>query len=384
MKKALKRLAALALALAALLLVCAPALADDMVGPGPVIPIPTVAKTAVAVTRVEAARETAGSIRVTWTAAPEAAGYMVLRKAPGDKGWRCLGRVAAGGETSFLDTLDSTAPRQYLYRVDVLPADRDRYVGGEGAVAVASNLLVCVDPGHYLGSSGACTDDGKTYRECEFVLDVGLRLRDILEDRYGIQVRMTRENEKIELFGLVNGQSEVEDRGLFSEGCDLFISLHTNAKSNPVRGYAAWYQPLYINKPMVILNTLACSDPLVVDIANRAGLNLAAENYRLGIENKPDYGPAAAGAIPHMGDNPKPGAAPVLVCWRKGNRGDYYGVLRGSNAVGVPGMIIEHAYHTVLAMRKLANDGVLAPLYADIDARAVADGYGFVDVSAYT
>ena len=56
----------------------------------------------------------------------------------------------------------------------------------------------------------------------------------------------------------------------------------------------------------------------------------------------------------------------------------------GSNAVGVPGMIIEHAYHTVLAMRKLANDGVLAPLYADIDARAVADGYGFVDVSAYT
>lgn len=384
MKRFFKRLPAVILALTALLSLCATALADDMVGPGPAAPLPSINRTEVAVSQVEAWRETAGSIRVTWQAVPQAAGYIVMRKAPDEKGWRCLGKVDAGGETSFLDVLASTAPRQYLYRVDVLPADRDKYVSGAGDVAAATNLLVCVDPGHYLGSSGACTDGGKTYRECEFVLDVGLRLRDILEDRYGIQVRMTREDEKIELFGLVNGQSEVEDRGLFSEGCDLFISLHTNAKGNPVRGCDPWYQPLYINKPTVILNTLACSDPLVVDMANRAGLSLAAENYRLGIENQPNYGPVTVGAIPHMGDKADPDTAPGLVCWRKGNRGDYYGVLRGSNAVGVPGMIIEHAYHTVLAMRKLANDGVLAPLYAEIDARSVAEACGFVDVSACT
>lgn len=57
---------------------------------------------------------------------------------------------------------------------------------------------------------------------------------------------------------------------------------------------------------------------------------------------------------------------------------DYYGVLRGASAVGVPGMIVEHAHHTVAETRQYAMTGPLAELWADADAKGIAAAYDFV------
>ena len=66
------------------------------------------------------------------------------------------------------------------------------------------------------------------------------------------------------------------------------------------------------------------------------------------------------------------------VCRRMGQSGDYYGVLRGAANVGVPGMIIEHGFHTVPEMRGTAKTGELAKAWARADAEGIAEGFGFL------
>ena len=57
---------------------------------------------------------------------------------------------------------------------------------------------------------------------------------------------------------------------------------------------------------------------------------------------------------------------------------DYYGVLRGAAAAGVPGIVIEHGMHTVPQVRQAAMEGSLVPRWAEAAAAGVAFGYGFV------
>lgn len=376
MKKAWIKIWTMTAALAVMLSAGSAALADDMTGPERT-------ETELTELRVEgltASRLSRTEIRLDWRAVPEARAYTVMRRSPGAGTWEFRDTVPAGFFPAYVDELITPEPQQYIYRVEAVPSDEDRYVGAPGDAALISNILLCLDPGHYKGSSGACEDDGLVYEECTFVLEVGLQVRDLLRDRYGITCRMTRETKDIELFGHRNGESSVEDRGLYAEGCDLFVSLHTNANGAGTNKYPEWYQPLYMNKPMVILNTLACDDPVAVELANEVGARLAHENYALGIAENETFATMEAGNVVEWFDwkDDDPSTA-GLVCRRTGSQGDYYGVLRGSNAVGVPGLIIEHAYHTVVEMRRLANTGVLGPIYARIDAECIAGAYGFAD-----
>ena len=67
---------------------------------------------------------------------------------------------------------------------------------------------------------------------------------------------------------------------------------------------------------------------------------------------------------------------PGTLCRRLGEHGDYYGVLRGAANVGVPGMIIEHGFHTVPKMREAAAGGELKERWARADAEGIAEGFG--------
>ena len=52
--------------------------------------------------------------------------------------------------------------------------------------------------------------------------------------------------------------------------------------------------------------------------------------------------------------------------------------LRGAADAGVPGMIIEHGFHTVPDMRQKATAGELAEAWAEADADGLAEGYHLV------
>ncbi len=79
---------------------------------------------------------------------------------------------------------------------------------------------IVLDPGHGGKDPGAIGPGGLT--EKEVVLDVALRLRDLLRDRLGKKVLMTRDKD---IF------AELDDRAKFANGhkADLFVSIHINS-----------------------------------------------------------------------------------------------------------------------------------------------------------
>jgi len=93
-------------------------------------------------------------------------------------------------------------------------------------------MLVCIDPGH--GGSDPGTTAG-AIDEKVINLDIGLKLRDILNRVPGIDVIMTRDSDKY---------VSLEERSRISNnaGADLFVSIHCNASSSPyAKGTETYY-----------------------------------------------------------------------------------------------------------------------------------------------
>jgi len=122
-----------------------------------------------------------------------------------------FGPMPAGGP----DLPDSPAPS--------LPKASD----GRTVVALAQPIdvrTIVIDPGHGGKDPGAIGRAGLT--EKDVVLDIGLRLRSLIQERLGRKVIMTREDDTF---------IPLDDRTLIanSKKADLFVSIHVN--SHPQR-----------------------------------------------------------------------------------------------------------------------------------------------------
>lgn len=312
--------------------------------------------------------------------------YLIRKRKSGEaEDWQLLGTVASDGaaggrELSFTDTLEDAAPQQYMYRVDVTVADRTRYEAVEGKPVLASNILICIDPGHYAGKN-LIREESSTYIEGDFTLALAGELRRILEGDYGVTVCMTREIGDISMGGYANEEldsSHINLRGEYAKGADLFLSLHTNGNFDDANGYPTFYQPVAITKPIIIANRLACDDSTALAVGNAIGSRLARENARMGIASVDVFRTVTGrgDVIPWAMEWNDALDAPGTVCCKIVDSLDYYGVLRGSAAVGVSGLLIEHGFHTVRAMREMAASGELQRIWAQADAEGIAEGFG--------
>ena len=282
------------------------------------------------------------------------------------------------------DAADGDGYVQYKYRVDVKPADEDMYEGIPGTEVLASNVLICIDPGHFVGKNQAVGDDSFGYAEGDFTLRIGLALRDILKEKYGIDSVMTRDTPSIILAGYTDG---VLDGGHFSMrgayagemGCDLFLSLHTNANQDNVNGHPTWQQPIGITKTIILANQLACGNEDMIRVGNGIGTNVSVINFELGISGNKGFDLGIVNEVREWSDayNDSLDTAGSIRC-RLGSNGDYYGVLKGAANAGVPGMIVEHGMHTVPEFRKQAMESDLYKQLAEADAYGIAYGFGFV------
>lgn len=123
------------------------------------------------------------------------------------------------------------------------------------------------------------------YNEGTFMLQVGLKLRALLMENYGIDCRMTRDSDHITLYGYSDAeldQKHLSLRGEYSEGCRLFLSLHTNANQDNVNGYDTCNQPTGITKTVIIVNRLASQSELNLLQANAIGRYLSLCNAEMG------------------------------------------------------------------------------------------------------
>lgn len=316
--------------------------------------------------------------------------YVLLRKelSRNDAQWQTVARIPSGGaiedsDYQYTDVLSSTDPVQYCYCIEVKPIETERYEPTPGNQVIASNVCICIDPGHYQNSSPLRGSNLYGYNEGTFMLQVGLKLRELLMENYGIDCRMTRDSDHITLYGYSDAeldQKHLSLRGEYSEGCRLFLSLHTNANQDNVNGYDTCNQPIGITKTVIIVNRVASQSELNLLQANAIGRNLSLCNAEMGFASVSSFNEVNKSNLLEWTDAFNDSLnTPGTVCVRwKDNGDDYYGVLRGAASVGVPGIIIEHGHHTVAEMRREATQGKLADAWAEADAAGIAEGYHFV------
>lgn len=194
-----------------------------------------------------------------------------------------------------------------------------------------SKIKICLDAGH-VGSKYNQSPVVKTYYESAMVWKLHLKLKAELETR-GFEVITTRAD--------IDTDLGVYERGAASKGCNVFISLHSNACSTESVDYPVVYRA-YDN-----LNDV---DVLTLQIAKKIGELMGTNQAGRTATRKNSAG------------------------------GEYYGVLRGARAVGTPFyMLIEHSFHTNTAATKwLSVDANLDKL-AVAEAELLADYFGVND-----
>lgn len=354
-------------------------------------------------------KQSAQSIQITWDSANDASikYYYVMRRNTknniGQGTWKTIAEIASdgingGSSYSYTDQLRTFTPQQYEYKICSLSADEtidtrdaEHKTATNNHAVFGTNIKICIDAGHYgtLNNNYDCTDaDGNfPYSEAVFNLQTAKALQTELKQAYGIDSYMTRTGNSISLS--YNGrkykdenldQKNIAIRGYVAkaQGCDFFISLHTNSTSRQAR---PWSQPKSINKACVFVNQLAHTSDRGMQIANAIGTSLTEYNKEAGIQtngfttrikNKaPDFSTLNNDAAKTNG---------TVIYRRNSSGGDYYGVLRGSAANGVPGILVEHAFHATQIVRKLANASTdLSENWAACDAYGIACGFGFLE-----
>lgn len=193
--------------------------------------------------------------------------------------------------------------------------------------------IVCLDAGHYgkYNQSPAVPE----YYESDMNWKLHLLLKAELE-KYGIVVKTTRVDRDKDL--------PLVERGNKGVGCDLLLSIHSNAVGNGVNesvDYPVVYVPINGSADVLGRELAEC-------IADIMGTTQRGESKS-----------------------------------RKGSGDwDYYSVIYGAVDVGTPGLILEHSFHTNTKSTKwLMVDSNLDKL-AKAEAKVVAEWFGMTAVKA--
>ncbi|MEY8339004.1 N-acetylmuramoyl-L-alanine amidase [Lachnospiraceae bacterium 62-35] len=189
-------------------------------------------------------------------------------------------------------------------------------------------MKICLDAGHYGRYNQSPAD--KAYYESEMTWKLHLLQKKYLKE-YGVKVITTRENQ-----GTDRG---LYARGAASKGCDLFISDHSNAIGNEINDHYDY--------PIALCMINGTADGIGMALAQCVETVMKTRQ-------------------------------PARIEHRRGKNGDYYGVLRGAAAVGTPGLILEHSFHTNReSVRWLLDSGNLDRL-AKEEARTIARYYNLI------
>ena len=169
---------------------------------------------------------------------------------------------------------------------------------------------VCIDPGHdCAGYNPSPVVPG--YCEGQRMWELALLLKKELENR-GIAVVMTKKK--------VNQAVSLTTRGKTAKGCDLLLSLHSDAAD---REGPNWVSALHqVNDHCGEMDSK--SREVGTLLAKAVAALMGVSTRLVARESSAD---------------------------RDGNGylDDYYGVLRGAHSVGVPAVILEHGFHTNIA-----------------------------------
>ena len=175
-------------------------------------------------------------------------------------------------------------------------------------------MRICLDAGHS-GKTNPYYVNGKMIgSEGEMAWKLHLLLREKLRAA-GAEVICTRSTFEQDM--------ELVTRGKKSEGCDLFLSLHSNAGSETA------------DYPLACCQVDGSSDEIGLKLAR--AVDEVMQTMQSARIWKRDYQTGGGGMI-QLSTDPNYGKQTAVK--------DYYGVLRGSDEVGVPGVLLECSFHS--------------------------------------
>ena len=198
--------------------------------------------------------------------------------------------------------------------------------------------IVCIDAGHYgkYNRSAVVPE----YYESDMNWKLHLMLEEELE-KHGVQVVLTRTDKSKDM--------DLVQRGKASNGCDLFLSIHSNAADRESADYVAVYHltddttTTIDDQSKELAKMLA---PVIADLMDTKEGGKAISRKASGDRNGDGI----------MNDN-------------------YYGVLHGARIVGTPGLILEHSFHTnTKAAKWLMDDNNLRKM-AVAEAKIIAEWF---------
>ena len=205
---------------------------------------------------------------------------------------------------------------------------------------------ICLDAGHYGKYNQSPAN--KDYYESDMTWKLHLLQRKYLK-QYGAEVVFTRVDKEKDL-GVIA-------RGEFAEGCDLFISNHSNAISNVINESTDYVAIIHLTND----TTTKCDD-ISKEVANKIAPVIAEtmgtkQGFRV-LTRGVDFDRNEDGIL---NDN-------------------YYGVLHGARMVGVPGLILEHSFHTNTKMTNWLMDDDNLDKLARAEAKVIAEYFGLSKV----
>lgn len=183
---------------------------------------------------------------------------------------------------------------------------------------------ICIDAGHYGLNYNQSTTKYKGYYESAQMWKLHLLLKKELE-KYDCEVITTRKN---------TNDLALYDRGLLAKGCDLFLSMHSNASTSSSTDYVVVFRG-------------------IDEKADELGLKLAQAISEI-MDCK---------QIPRTAEK-----------YNSSKTNEYYGVLRGARAVGVIyRYIVEHGFHTNEANTNWLLDNKNLVVLAETEAKVIAE-----------
>ena len=206
--------------------------------------------------------------------------------------------------------------------------------------------VICIDAGHY-SKYNRCPAIPEYY-ESDMAWKLHLMLKAYLEE-LGATVILTRPNQSVD--------KALKERGMTAKDCDLFLSIHSNAVGNGMNEGVDYVAVYHLTEDI----SATCDDVskevakvLAPVIANVMDVK---QGYKI---------------LTRKSSNDRNGDG-VL-------NDNYYGVLNGARLVDVPGLILEHSFHTnSKSVRWLLQDANLNKL-AKAEAEAIAKYFSGKDV----
>lgn len=243
----------------------------------------------------------------------------------------------AGYATSlkYVDNVYAVIKTYDLTRYDMVTPKTE--TPKEDVTKVETKVKIMLDAGHKNNENKSPVYPA--YNEATFNWKLQSYLKAELE-KYGFTVGTTRTSQSEAL--------DVVPRGKKAKGYDLFISLHSNACGTES-----------VDRPVGIYQLSDGTSKTKVSKEIAVLLAKVVKDTMQTLQNEQTY--SKTDTVDRNGD---------------GKLNDnYYGVLHGSYLVGVPGIILEHSFHTNLRATKWLYDDNNIRLLAINEAKALAEYY---------